>query len=58
MIQDLKQKVELNNVKNDFITKFDPTDIQIKEKLQEVSKLDKEIKDLKFVLLKRINIKK
>jgi|LauGreDrversion4_2_1035121.scaffolds.fasta_scaffold2248131_1 hypothetical protein len=58
MIQDLKQKVELNNVKNDFITKFDPADIQIKEKLQEVSKLDKEINDLKFVLLKRINIKK
>jgi hypothetical protein len=58
MIEDLKLKVEMNNVKNDLVTKFDASDIQIKEKLAEVSKLDKEINDLKYVLLKRITIKK
>jgi hypothetical protein len=58
MIEDLKLKVEMNNVKNDLVTKFHPSDIQIKEKLDEVSKLDKEINDLKYVLIKRISIKK
>lgn len=58
MIQDLRLRVDIHNVQDQFKSILEPSELQRREKLSEVAKLDKEIKELKYVLLKRINIKK